>query len=122
PGVYVFPGGMLEREDHRVRPVSGLAADIVPRIAVAGSQHRANALALAAIRETFEESGLVVGVPGDPGPSADPSWRALRARGIAPALAPLCYLGRAITPSIQPIRFHARFFAVDARHVSGELT
>lgn len=121
PGVYVFPGGMLERADHRVRPASGLPGDIVSRIAVAGSQQRANALALAAIRETFEESGLVVGVPGDPGPTTDPSWQALRARGIAPELAPLRYLGRAITPSVQPIRFHARFFAIEAEHVSGEL-
>ncbi len=122
PGVYVFPGGMLERADHLVQPASALAPAIVPRIAVAGSQERANALALAAIRETFEECGLVVGVPGDPGPSHDPSWQALRARGLTPQLAPLRYLGRAITPSVQPIRFHARFFAIDSRHVTGELT
>ena len=120
PGVYVFPGGGLEAADARVTPLSPLAADIPSKIAVRGSVRRAHALALAAIRETYEETGLIVGAAGDVGASSNPSWAALRARRLAPALDKLAYLGRAITPSIQPIRFHARFFAVAHQHVHGD--
>ena len=120
PGVYVFPGGGLEAHDHRVVPHSPLPPDIPPRVGVGQALGRAQALALAAVRETFEECGLVVGAPGDIGANPSPSWQAFRARGVAPPLGALRYLGRAITPAVQPIRFHARFFAVDARYVSGK--
>ncbi len=120
PGMYVFPGGGLERADHRVQPVSGLAPDVVSRLAVGNSATRAHALALASIRETYEEVGLMFGAPGDIGSNPSPSWQAFRTEGLAPALDRLGYLGRAITPSPQPIRFHARFFAADASDVHGE--
>lgn len=120
PDTYVFPGGGLERADHRVRPVSALAADVVARLAVAGSPARAHALALAAIRETWEEVGLMFGAPGDIGENPSASWQAFRCRGLAPALDRLTYLGRAITPSPQPIRFHARFFAAEIADLHGD--
>ena len=120
PGVYVFPGGGLEAADRRVLVSSPLHHSTAPTLAVGNSQTRAQALALAAIRETFEECGLVVGVPGDIGEIPHVSWQDYRQRGVTPPLAELRYLGRAITPSPQPIRFHARFFAIDAQFVSGE--
>lgn len=120
PGEYVFPGGGLEAPDHRVRTPSGLDAAIVARMAVGGRPARGSALALAAVRETWEEVGVMVGVPGDIGANPSPSWQAFRAEGLAPPLGALRYLGRAITPSVQPIRFHARFFAVEAGHAHGE--
>lgn len=120
PGVYVFPGGGLEAADARVQAHSPLDAAIPPRLAVGNSVRRAQALALASIRETFEECGLVVGVPGAIGENPHPSWQDYARHGLAPPLAALRYLGRAITPSPQPIRFHARFFAVDERYVSGK--
>ena len=121
PGVYVFPGGGLEAADARVQVHSALESSIPPRLAVGNSTVRAHALALAAIRETFEECGLLVGVPGDIGPNPHPSWQDYAQRGLAPPLGALRYLGRAITPSPQPIRFHARFFAVEERYVSGQI-
>lgn len=121
PGVYVFPGGRLEAADRRITPLTPLTPAVLPKLGAGASPLAAQALALAAVRETFEESGLIVGAPGDAGPSSHPSWEAFRARGYAPALHTLVYLGRAITPSVQPIRFHARFFAVDAQHAHGEL-
>lgn len=120
PGLYVFPGGGLERADHRVRPTTALDPGVVARLAVGGSPARAQALALAAIRETWEEVGLMFGAAGDIGDNPSPSWQAFRTEGIAPALDRLAYLGRAITPSPQPIRFHARFFAADVTDVHGE--
>lgn len=119
PGIYVFPGGMLEPADARVQPYSPLDPTIHAKLAVGASAVRGNALALAAIRETFEECGLMVGQPGDIGDNPLPSWQVFRQCGLAPPLGKLRYLGRAITPSVQPIRFHARFFAVAAEHVAG---
>jgi 8-oxo-dGTP pyrophosphatase MutT (NUDIX family) len=122
PGVYVFPGGRSEPADTRIKPSTPLDPAIAPKLAVGGSPARAQALAMTAIRETFEEAGLLVAAPGDPGPTHHPTWATVRQRGLAPALDRLTYLGRAITPSPQPIRFHARFFAVDAAHAQGDLS
>ena len=40
---------------------------------------------------------------------------------LVPDLSKLCYLGRAITPTFSPIRFHARFFLADAKSLSGKI-
>jgi 8-oxo-dGTP pyrophosphatase MutT (NUDIX family) len=67
----------------------------------------AHALAVTAVRETFEETGLALG-DRDGGT-------------VKPDLRRLDYLLRAITPASSPIRFHARFFAAEASHFSGTL-
>ncbi len=121
PGRYVFPGGAVEPDDSRVRWASELNADMVDAMAVCGKGIRARSLAMAAVRETFEETGLLLTEPGDVGPVRSPTWSAMRTRGVAPALQRLAYVGRAITPVPSPIRFHARFFVVDAQYTMGEL-
>ena len=80
----------------------------------------ARALALAAIRETFEETGLALGVysegaPDDPPPGA---WTRFAATGVVPALDGIDFLARAITPPGRPRRFDARFLIADARFVA----
>lgn len=47
-------------------------------------------------------------------------FTAYAAAAIAPAVDTLRLIGRAITPAASPIRFHARFFLVDADHAAGE--
>jgi 8-oxo-dGTP pyrophosphatase MutT (NUDIX family) len=121
PDVYVFPGGMIERSDHVARPVGQLDRSVTAKLAVGGSHPRAQALAMAAIRETFEETGLIVGSPGDVGTSSDAAWTSFRNLGVAPALDKLHYLGRAVTPTAQPMRFHARFFSINASEVTGDI-
>ena len=121
PKRYVFPGGALEPDDSRARPASELNADMADLMAVGGKVARARSLAMAAVRETFEETGLLLAAPGDVGPAPSPSWSDMRARGVAPALHRLAYVGRAITPVHSTIRFHARFFVADARYTAGEL-
>ena len=121
PGRYVFPGGAVEPDDSRVRWASELNADMVDAMAVGGKGIRARSLAMAAVRETFEETGLLLTEPGDVGSVRSPTWSAMRARGVAPALHRLAYVGRAITPVPSPIRFHARFFVADAQYTMGEL-
>lgn len=121
PGYYVFPGGRVDASDYRARPASPLEPEVGSLLGMDGNQAKVQALAMAAVRETYEETGLILGESGDVGPIAAKSWAALRRLGLAPALARLDYVGRAITPSFSPIRFHARFFMADARFARGSL-
>ena len=94
------------------QPASDLETPI-RQLAVRGSARKARALANTAVRETFEETGLLLGAKGDVGDSADETWQVMRRKGVAPNLSPLAYIGRAITSPYSPIRFHARFFLAD---------
>jgi len=123
PGKYVFPGGRVEPEDRRMCVAGALDSHVeeklnarVPR----PSPGFARAIALAAIRETFEETGLALGVsdygaPVDPPPGA---WTRFAATGIYPALDDIDFLARAITPPGRPRRFDARFLVIDARAIA----
>ncbi|MFA7263347.1 MAG: NUDIX domain-containing protein [Caulobacter sp.] len=96
PDVFVFPGGRVDAADYDRPVASALAEDCVRRT---GADPRlAAALATAALRETEEETGLIL--PREHGP--------------------LTLAARAITPTNSPVRFHARFFAADADLASGE--
>src|SRR3546814_5597417 len=85
---------------------------------------RVQALALAAVREAFEETGLLIGRPApapvDPAKLAE-TWRPFFETGLAPALDLLDYVFRAITPPGDVRRFNARFFICDAAHARGSL-
>jgi len=96
------------------------------------SQVRARALALAAVRETFEEAGLLVAgngvaasspahAPGNAGAPPLTFWDEFRSRGRAPSLARLRLVARAITPPGPPRRFDARFFYVPASAVTDRI-
>ncbi len=123
PGFYVFPGGRLDPADARARAASELREDVMAQLLPFASRRRSRALAMAAVRETFEETGLVLGRPGiRQGVDAPPAWQAFDRTGLAPALDVLDYVGRAITPPGQPRRFHARFFIADSTHLRGTLT
>lgn len=116
PNRLVFPGGAVDRADHTVR----LAAPLPARLAMAFGGAAA-ALAAAAIRETFEETGLRLAGPAPPGARSPGRgvWAAFRAGGLLPdpsALVPLC---RLITPTFMTIRFDARFFAAPAEVAQG---
>ncbi len=83
--------------------------------------------ARAALRETWEEVGVLVGRPArrTPAPaSPKPSGieQAYHSRGLAAAMDVLAYVGRAITPSHSSRRFNTRFFLADGACVSGEPT
>jgi 8-oxo-dGTP pyrophosphatase MutT (NUDIX family) len=114
PDAFVFPGGKLDPDDLKARPATALAP-------AAGFGAQTQALAMAAIRETFEETGLVLAAPGDVGADSGPSWAHFRERGLAPRLDALSCLARAITPASSPIRFHARFFSASAQMLQGSL-
>jgi len=107
PSVYVFPGGSVDTQDRDAPATSELRPDVERRLRGQADAGRIRALAVAALRETFEETGLAFGRRLD--------------TGLAPALDSLDYLGRAITPASSPIRFHARFFVARAGRARGQL-
>jgi len=122
PERYVFPGGRVDPQDSRVRSATPIRQDVAELLTRRATPARARAIAAAAIRETFEEAGLIIGKP-DPEPHrpAPANWRAFFDTGMAPCFENLTYVARAITPPWRPMRFNARFFMVDQKHVAGEL-
>lgn len=121
PDFYVFPGGRLDPLDHQVRPATPLDSTLVESMGVRGSKKMAQTLAITAVRETFEETGLLLAESGDVGIDSHPDWTYWKARGLAPGLRHLRYFGRAITSPVSPIRFNARFFVVHADLLQGQL-
>jgi 8-oxo-dGTP pyrophosphatase MutT (NUDIX family) len=121
PDFFVFPGGRLDSDDYAVRPATPLDRSAVKRMGVRGNFSRAVALAITAVRETFEETGLLLGGSGNIGALTDDKWAYWKNSGLAPRLDRLVYFGRAITSPTSPIRFHARFFIARAEELQGEL-
>jgi 8-oxo-dGTP pyrophosphatase MutT (NUDIX family) len=129
PGAYVFPGGSVDPADsdpevgwHGPDP-----AEFGARLGA--SAEMARALVCAAVRETFEESGVLFAGPPGGGSLAvpsGPSWEAdreamaagavtlaglLSRRGLVLRADLLVPWSRWITPEGEPRRFDARFFA-----------
>jgi len=121
PNRYVFPGGRVDAADTRVPFAADLREDVAERLERACTIARGRALAIAAIRETFEETGLIIGKPWQPKKSATIAehWHGFLDSGMAPALDSLDYIARAVTPPGRPRRFNARFFMADASVIAG---
>jgi 8-oxo-dGTP pyrophosphatase MutT (NUDIX family) len=117
PGKFVFPGGAVESADRLMPAASALDPRVQARLAP--NEKKARAFALAAVRETFEETGLMLGVKGRASRAVpDGLWSAFAEASIQPDLAALHFVARAITPPGRPIRFDTRFFAVDAKLIA----
>lgn len=110
---WVFPGGRIDPSDFRAASVGDLSADTARRLEAELPERRARALALTAVRETFEETGLILGRAAPVARVAGP-WRDYRALGALPDLSALTYVARAITPPGRVRRFDARFFMAEA--------
>lgn len=125
PGKYVFPGGRVDKTDRQaaaadeLRPVE--IAKLLIEMKGSPSPARARALGLAAIRETFEEAGLVIGKPSPAPQSSAEGWATFAATGHLPCLSALTFFARAVTPPGRPRRYDTRFFCVEARHISHRL-
>ncbi len=116
PGKWVFPGGRIDPSDFRAPFASDLRPEVAARLQKTAPPLRARALALAAIRETFEETGLLLARPSPVRPSVGP-WREFLGLGALPDLAALDFVARAVTPPMSPKRFDARFFLARAERL-----
>lgn len=118
PNKFVFPGGKLDRADQRIAVEESLHPAVLDRlrknVPKRVTENTLRGLALAAIRETFEETGLVVGrATRHPSASRDPVWQQYFSNGVTPPLGDLDFIARAITPTYRTRRFDTRFFMVE---------
>jgi 8-oxo-dGTP pyrophosphatase MutT (NUDIX family) len=132
PGVYVFPGGAIDPPDRIAWSVEAGTESLGPKLVRS---------ARAALRETWEEVGVLIGrTAGSPPPAsvgtvsrappegsraiptsaALPIEHAYRDHRLVAAMDVLTYVGRAITPSHSTRRFNTRFFLGDGGNVFGE--
>lgn len=122
-GAYVFPGGVLDEADRApslLARVRGRDASEAARLLGEDDAERALALHVAALRETFEEAGVLLAEGAEPA-ALDEARRKLLAEETtfetiatdlslqlrADALTPV---SRWITPVVEPRRYDARFF------------
>lgn len=121
PGKFVFPGGRTDPADSRI-PVAAalhpLEAEKLagPRV----SEARARAIAMSAVRETYEEAGLLIGHKGAFS-TTKPDWQGFADHGVCPSLEGLRFVARAITPPGRVRRFDTRFLAAFKEDVAVEL-
>ena len=116
PDRWVFPGGRIDRADYRAPFATDLRPDVgglFDRYLPVG---RGRALAMAAVRETWEETGLLLGKPGEA--RASGSWKTFAAQGVLADLDALDVVARAITPPTVGKRFDTWFLLADAERLT----
>jgi 8-oxo-dGTP pyrophosphatase MutT (NUDIX family) len=122
PGKFVFPGGRIEPSDKLMAASAALHDRHLARLMLRTkrpSLAKAASFALAAVRETYEETGLMIGVPSaDPVPVPPGVWEAFAKARILPDLSQIHFIARAITPPKRPLRFDSRFFAADVATIA----
>lgn len=126
PGMYVFPGGRVDRADSRLNVPDKLHETVEKKLLSdmkgIATPRRAQALALAAIRETCEETGLLIGTPNTQNwTTASPSWSPFVEHGVTPSLSSLTFFLRAITPPRQSRRFDTRFFCTTTDAIAHQM-
>src|SRR6202521_1373960 len=122
PGKFVFRGGRVDTSDNRVpgappipKAVEANLRKGSPRI----TPSRARALAIAAIREACEETGLCLGRKSDGAvPVLEGAWKPFSEAGLLPDPSGLVLIARAITPPGRVRRFDPRFFTADASSIA----
>lgn len=120
PNKFVFPGGAVDAGDADIPFASALTDLCAARIAEDTDPAFTRAIPIAAIRELWEETGLILGVKGQwPGVIPD-DWRTFAQTGHLPNAAPLQFVFRALTPPGRPRRFDARFFLVDVEDIASD--
>lgn len=128
PGKFVFPGGRVDPDDKSMPTAAALdareRAKLLAEMKGGISEARAHAIALAAVREAFEEAGLIIGRPGHvadgnqvPG---HPSWQKFCGNGHLPDVGALTFFARAITPPGRSRRYDTRFFCAERSTVADE--
>lgn len=129
PGAYVFPGGRVDAADGEPSALARLQGtpprDLARRLNLPGRELEAAAFLVAAFRETFEETGILPGLPSQVLES--PEAIALRRRLLADEIGfhrvlealdhvvdagSATYIAHWVTPEAEPRRYDTRFFGL----------
>jgi 8-oxo-dGTP pyrophosphatase MutT (NUDIX family) len=120
PNKFVFPGGAVDAEDAEA-PLADTVSELCRRrLAEDAEADISHALAAAAVRELWEETGQILGQAGHWPDSPTENWAGFAATGHLPTAAPLQFVFRAITPPGRPRRFDARFFLLHADELASD--
>ncbi|KJC34494.1 NUDIX domain-containing protein [Bradyrhizobium sp. LTSP857] len=122
PGKFVFPGGRVDKTDYRVPVAAPITSELEANLAKGSPRtppSRAKSLAIAAIREACEETGLCLGrkIEGK-APKLEGNWKPFADAGLLPDPSSLFLIARAITPPGRVKRFDTRFFTADASAIT----
>ncbi len=120
PNKFVFPGGAVDAADADVPLARKVADPCATRLAGTTKSGNADGLLGAAIRELWEEAGLILGTRGRWTGNIPPDWQTFADTGHLPSADALHFVFRAITPPARPRRFDARFFLADAIHLASD--
>jgi len=123
PGAHVFPGGRVEPVDHEPVPTSGRSLTDAEASAWLGVEAGGRSYVVAAVRELFEEVGLLLA--DGPVAAATRERRAVetgertladlcRDHDLTLRLRDLRYFGHWVTPPGAPRRYTTRFFVAPA--------
>jgi 8-oxo-dGTP pyrophosphatase MutT (NUDIX family) len=122
PGKFVFPGGSVEKTDNKVPVATPIPKELETNL-LKGSPKiqpsRARSLAVAAIREACEETGLCLGRKTTEAVARlTGAWQPFSDAGLLPDPSGLYLIARAITPPGCIRRFDTRFFSADASAIA----
>lgn len=120
PNKFVFPGGAVDQGDAGVPFSHPLDHACRTRLSEGADAGLADALVASAIREVWEETGLLLGTAGTWGPDIPEDWRGFADAGLRPSARGFTFVFRAITPPGRTRRFDARFFMVNADRIAGD--
>ena len=120
PNKFVFPGGAVDVQDGSVPFAGELPEPCATRLEQDCASGLGPRLFAAAIRELWEETGLMIGANGDWPDESPEEWAGFARVGLVPDPRPLSFVFRAITPPGRPRRFDARFFLGNASEVRGD--
>lgn len=125
PNRFVFPGGRVDPSDRYMVPGVPLDPRAETKLMMKirrPTASKARALALAAVRETFEETGLLLGARRDTAPKTPRGpWDAFAEAKIHPDLSTMHFIARAVTPPRRKRRYDARFFTMDASAIAHKI-
>lgn len=117
PDKFVFPGGRVDLDDADISLAGGLSRDCHEKLLIRSDAAAPETLAAAAIRELWEETGLILG-RWNKWPDAPPGWADFANAGYRPDASDLSFFFRAVTPPGRPRRFDARFFIAPGEAVA----
>lgn len=120
PNKFVFPGGAVDAADAKVPLATTLTEQCAARIGEDIDPALAHAIPVAAVRELWEETGLILGRKGEWTGDIPADWETFAATGHLPHAEPLQFVFRALTPPGRTRRFDARFFLVDVDDIASD--